>query len=128
MQEPEPGTGRLLKDCVASYLAETEVHKAETTFEAYSLALSGFNKIVRREFIEEITREDLLAFAAALKKKGNAPRTVRNRIAGVLANNRDNLSRWIRHPQQIHPGTAMPEMQISSDDARRIARYLEFLH
>lgn len=49
-------------------------------------------------------------------------------IAGVIPNTPENLVRWIQHPQQIHPGNAMPEMHVTSNDAKTIALYLETLH
>lgn len=49
-------------------------------------------------------------------------------IAGVLPNTPENLAQWIQHPQQIHPGSAMPEMRVTSQDAKAIALYLETLH
>lgn len=48
----------------------------------------------------------------------------RTYIAGVLANSPANLVRWIQHPQQVDPLTAMPEMGVSDADARNIASYL----
>jgi len=38
------------------------------------------------------------------------------------------MAKWIEHPQSVSPGSAMPEMGISSDNAHDIARYLETLH
>lgn len=49
----------------------------------------------------------------------------RSYLAGTLQNSPQNLMHWIQHPQQIHPGTAMPEMGVTPDDARRIAAFLE---
>jgi cytochrome c2 len=45
-------------------------------------------------------------------------------VAGVLANTPDNLVRWIRHPTQVDPNTAMPDMGVTEQDARDIAAYL----
>jgi len=45
-------------------------------------------------------------------------------IAGMLQNTPDNLVTWIRHPQQVVPGNAMPDMGINEKDARDIAAYL----
>ncbi|MGZ3182178.1 MAG: c-type cytochrome [Telluria sp.] len=45
-------------------------------------------------------------------------------IAGSLPNNADNLIKWIMHPRQIAPNTAMPELGVSEQDARDIAAYL----
>jgi len=49
---------------------------------------------------------------------------VRAHIAGVLANNPENLIRWIRHPQEVIPGNGMPDQGISEAEARDIAAYL----
>jgi cytochrome c1 len=48
-------------------------------------------------------------------------------IAGQLANTPDNLVGWITDPKGVEPGTAMPDLQVSKDDARDIAAYLEGL-
>jgi len=48
----------------------------------------------------------------------------RSYIAGELPNNADNLRRWIRDPQSVEPGTAMPNLGVSEIDARDIAAYL----
>ena len=45
-------------------------------------------------------------------------------IAGKLPNNQANLVRWIRDPQAIDPGNAMPNMGVSERDARDISAYL----
>jgi len=45
-------------------------------------------------------------------------------IAGVIANNPENMVKWLREPQKIHPGTAMPDLGVSERDARDIAAYL----
>ena len=45
-------------------------------------------------------------------------------IAGQLANTPANLIRWIRFPQEIAPGTAMPDLRVSESHARDIAAYL----
>jgi mono/diheme cytochrome c family protein len=45
-------------------------------------------------------------------------------IAGHLPTSEDNMVRWIRHPEQVKPGTAMPALQVSERDARDMARWL----
>ena len=45
-------------------------------------------------------------------------------IAGEVANNPDNLIRWIMDPPSIEPGTAMPNLQVTEAQARHIAAYL----
>ena len=46
-------------------------------------------------------------------------------IAGVLANTPANLVVWLRTPQSVSPGNAMPDMNLSEPQARDIAAYLE---
>lgn len=45
-------------------------------------------------------------------------------LAGQLPNTPDNMKRWIREPQAIEFGTAMPDMGVTEGDARHIAAYL----
>ncbi|MFL6829626.1 MAG: c-type cytochrome [Sphingomicrobium sp.] len=52
---------------------------------------------------------------------GIALRTI---VAGHLANTPDNMERWIRDPQQVSPGTAMPDLNVGAEDARDITAFL----
>jgi cytochrome c oxidase assembly factor CtaG/cytochrome c2 len=45
-------------------------------------------------------------------------------IAGLLRNTPDNLVTWLRNPQAIVPGNAMPDLGLSDQQARDIAAYL----
>jgi cytochrome c1 len=45
-------------------------------------------------------------------------------IAGRLGNSPDNLQRWIRDPQAVSPGTAMPDLNVGERDARDITAFL----
>ena len=45
-------------------------------------------------------------------------------IAGSLPNEPDNLVYWIQFPDAVEPGTAMPTLGVSEEDARNIAAYL----
>lgn len=51
----------------------------------------------------------------------------RRYIAGVLTNNEDNMVHWLRHPTQVDPLTAMPDLDVTEQDARDMAAYLEAL-
>jgi cytochrome c oxidase subunit 2 len=53
----------------------------------------------------------------------------RPRIAGgaVPNNGPDDLKRWIMNPQALKPGTAMPNLGLSDDDATKIVAFLETL-
>jgi cytochrome c2 len=48
----------------------------------------------------------------------------RSILAGQLANTPENLLRWIRDPQSVEPGTAMPILGVTERDGRDIAAYL----
>jgi cytochrome c len=45
-------------------------------------------------------------------------------LAGQLPNTPENMMRWIRDPQKVDSGTAMPNLNVSEADARDIAAYL----
>jgi cytochrome c len=48
----------------------------------------------------------------------------RQYVAGMLRNTPDNLVHWIRDPQSVVPGNAMPDMGLSQEEAQQIAAYL----
>jgi len=45
-------------------------------------------------------------------------------IAGLLPNTPDDLVLWLRDPQRISPGTAMPNLGVTERDAWDMAAYL----
>ena len=48
----------------------------------------------------------------------------RSYIAGALVNDQENLVRWIMDPQEVEPGTAMPDLGVTEEDAVNISSYL----
>jgi cytochrome c2 len=48
----------------------------------------------------------------------------RRYIAGTLTNTPENLLLWIQDPQAVEPGTAMPDVDVTEQDARDIGAYL----
>lgn len=48
----------------------------------------------------------------------------RHYIAGALINTPENLILWLREPQTVEPGTAMPNMGVTEEDARDMSAYL----
>jgi cytochrome c2 len=48
----------------------------------------------------------------------------RTYLAGFLPNEPATMQRWIRHPRQIDPRTAMPDTGVTEMDGRDIAAYL----
>jgi mono/diheme cytochrome c family protein len=51
----------------------------------------------------------------------------RKYLAGILPNTRETMIRWLREPQAVAPGTAMPDLGVTERDARDIAAFLETL-
>lgn len=45
-------------------------------------------------------------------------------LAGQLQNTPENMIRWIRVPQSIERGTAMPNLGVSEQDGRDLAAFL----
>jgi mono/diheme cytochrome c family protein len=45
-------------------------------------------------------------------------------IAGYLPTTEENMVRWLRAPDRVKPGTAMPDLQVTERDARDMARWL----
>lgn len=48
----------------------------------------------------------------------------RTMVAGVLPNSPANLIQWIRFPQAVVPGNAMPDTRLTDAQARDVAAYL----
>jgi cytochrome c1 len=45
-------------------------------------------------------------------------------VAGMVRNTPDNLMDWLMDPQAIVPGNAMPNLDVTTRDARDMAAYL----
>jgi cytochrome c1 len=45
-------------------------------------------------------------------------------IAGRLPATAANAQRWIQHPQELQPGTIMPDLGVTPAEARDITAYL----
>ncbi|MGJ9417128.1 c-type cytochrome [Massilia sp. CMS3.1] len=48
----------------------------------------------------------------------------RSYIAGGIPNTPQQLTRWLDNPQAVKPGTAMPDLGVSPEEARHMAAYL----
>jgi cytochrome c len=48
----------------------------------------------------------------------------RHYIVGMIPNTPENVSTFIQYPQSFRPGTAMPDMGVTPEDARAISAYL----
>lgn len=52
----------------------------------------------------------------------------RTYVGGEVPNNPENLEKWIMSPKSIEPGTAMPTLGLSDQEAKDVAAYLYTLH
>ena len=48
----------------------------------------------------------------------------RSFVGGKLANTPENLARWVQDPQGVDPGTDMPNLGVTPEEATNIAAYL----
>lgn len=48
--------------------------------------------------------------------------------AGTVPNDATHLADWIRHAQQIKPGTRMPDIALSNSDLHSVVTFLQTLH
>lgn len=53
--------------------------------------------------------------------EGTATRAI---LAGRLENRPANLRRWIENPQDVAPGTAMPDLNVTATEAADISAFL----
>lgn len=44
-------------------------------------------------------------------------------LAGTLPNTPESFVMWVQNPQELRPGTAMPELQVADQDARDLAAF-----
>lgn len=80
-----------------------------------------------RQVEEKLTSDDVIhAIADARGAVGPSLSGMGERrfVAGVLSNNSANLMHWLQDPQSVMPGNAMPNMGVTSAEARDMATYL----
>jgi integrase/recombinase XerD len=76
---------RSVAAAVADFLDETKLTKKPKTLAAYTTALNYFTESCSKLYLEDISRKDLLKFAAFLRdEKEQAPRSVYNRFENVM--------------------------------------------
>ena len=45
-------------------------------------------------------------------------------LGGKLPNTPENMTLWVREPQKVSPGTAMPDLGVTEEDGRDMVAYL----
>lgn len=75
---------RRIADEVKTYLGEIKAHRSKRTYDAYLLTLTIFQQAATTTYLEDISREDVLAFVQVLRDDECAPRTVFNRVRYLM--------------------------------------------
>ena len=86
--ELEQDTDQTLRGTAAGYIADAEQQGHHEAAMQARLVCAEFQTVVKRTYVNEITRKDVLAFHAALRKRGCRDRTVANKDA--------RLRSWLR--------------------------------
>jgi hypothetical protein len=72
-----------IDDAISVYLSNTAATKKHRTLLAYTLATGEFRKSCTKQFLDELTKQDLTDFVVAMKKQGLADRTIDNRLTDL---------------------------------------------
>jgi integrase len=80
----ESGNASRLSAKIATFLAETKANKARKTHLAYANAMRYFTQSCKRTNIEDIKREDMLAFKTHLRDEGLSETSVYNNFLYVM--------------------------------------------
>jgi len=84
-KKPTP-TVLMLDAAMDSYLSEIKAGRKPKTYQAYDTALRYFHECVGNKPIKDITRGDLIVFAAFLRdEKEQAPRSCWNKFSNVMS-------------------------------------------
>ncbi|GAA4713736.1 cytochrome c oxidase subunit II [Brevibacillus fulvus] len=51
----------------------------------------------------------------------------RQRVAGILENNPENLDKWLADPQAVKPGNLMPNLNLKPEDRKALVDYMSTL-
>jgi len=91
--------------------------------------LSGGNPQVGRQLLDRYgcaACHEIKGVPHARSQVGPSLKEIRDStyVAGVLPNSADNLEKWIMHPREIDPKTAMPDLGVTRAEARDMAAYL----
>jgi cytochrome c2 len=91
--------------------------------------LTGGNPRTGRQLIARYgcaACHEIKGIAHADSKVGPSLTEMRERgyVAGVVPNGAANLIKWIQHPRDIDPKSAMPDLGVSGPEARDMAAYL----
>ena len=91
--------------------------------------LSGGDPRVGKQLIDRYgcaACHEIKGVARARSEVGPSLKEIRDSsyVAGMLPNSADNLEKWIMHPREVNPHTAMPDLGVTQAEARDMAAYL----
>ena len=78
------GNDRMLVVAIDEFLDDYRISRAKKTWQQYRTALDYFKQSCKQRLLSDITRRDLLKFAASLRERGLSPRTVANKFEFVM--------------------------------------------
>lgn len=84
LRAPEAKNGPTLAQAITDFLDEKNSQRKKKTHAAYKLALDYFLESCKKTKLADVTREDVLSFAAYCRDKGMHPRTAYNNYARVV--------------------------------------------
>lgn len=99
-REPED-KGPRTADAIATYISDAGDYKAYRTYVSYRETLRLFAESCKKEHLKKIDRRDILNFIDHLRKRGNRPRTIANRVSCVLTFLRKQGFKDIIHPSDL---------------------------
>ncbi|MDN4073578.1 cytochrome c oxidase subunit II [Fictibacillus terranigra] len=78
---------------------------------------------------QKIFKKNCLSCHAVGKDGGNTGPNLtgfgdKQRVAGVLEHNKENVEKWIKNPQKVKPGNNMPNVPLNDEEVDAVADYL----
>jgi site-specific recombinase XerD len=77
------GNRTRIDDAISLYLTRVAISRSQRTQNEFNLFLPQFHDLCRKVFLDQITGDDLLLYAAMLREEGLAARTIANRVARI---------------------------------------------
>ncbi|MGC1614829.1 MAG: hypothetical protein WA736_09090, partial [Candidatus Acidiferrum sp.] len=85
LQAPSTETAQSVPDAVERFIARKKLAgKRPATIDSYQITLNYFRDWCLRLYIEQLTGDDLLEFAASRRAEGDGPRTVANHFLTIM--------------------------------------------
>jgi len=127
----DPNGRKSLRGAVDEYLSDTRLTKKPKTLAAYTTALHYFQESCHRQYVEEITRTDMLKFAAFLRdEKDQSPRSCWNKFSNTMSFlkaqgvrglvGKNNWPRFTEEEPEIYEREELEKLFDACDDEERL--------